>query len=405
MNRFIVSKVCGLLALMMLWCAQAKATTWFVATTGSDGNSCAQAQSSSTPKATIGAALACVGFGAGSGSGHTVSVANGTYTERITSFPSGTNGNVFTLKSTNRRGATIAPGSGPILDFRAARNYHISVEGFVINGAAANSNNVWTDEGNNYITFFDIELKNTRSGFEGFFILGDRNTIRNCLMHDIGIGSSFSHAIYAAGDNILIEGNTIHTIGGNGLQLYSEGVNKPDNGIIRGNRIYNYAQSGPDSGIYCSSGTGNLVYNNLLYQTGSNPFASGLAMRSGNAAYNNTVYNNGSMGIQIEGINVTVKNNISFGNGVNVSNQGTSGIVLSNNLTTNPNLVDVSAQDFRLISGSPAINSGTAVAEVLVDFDGAPRPSGAAYDVGAYEFGGLSPQPPPPPILQVLSVQ
>lgn len=41
--------------------------------------------------------------------------------------------------------------------------------------------------------------------------------------------------------------------------------------------------------------------------------------------------------------------------------------------------------DARLKAGSPAIDAGAAVKEVAADFDGTPRPQGAAYDLGAYE--------------------
>ena len=41
--------------------------------------------------------------------------------------------------------------------------------------------------------------------------------------------------------------------------------------------------------------------------------------------------------------------------------------------------------DFHLLTGSPAIDSGSAVEAPAVDFDGAPRPNGSGFDIGAYE--------------------
>jgi hypothetical protein len=42
--------------------------------------------------------------------------------------------------------------------------------------------------------------------------------------------------------------------------------------------------------------------------------------------------------------------------------------------------------DARLKPGSPAIGAGAALREMTVDFDGLPRPQGAACDIGAYEM-------------------
>ena len=48
--------------------------------------------------------------------------------------------------------------------------------------------------------------------------------------------------------------------------------------------------------------------------------------------------------------------------------------------------VSVANDDYRLRPGSPAIDAGKALPEVTTDIDGIPRPSGAGYDSGAYEF-------------------
>ncbi|MHC4706178.1 MAG: choice-of-anchor Q domain-containing protein, partial [Planctomycetota bacterium] len=53
-------------------------------------------------------------------------------------------------------------------------------------------------------------------------------------------------------------------------------------------------------------------------------------------------------------------------------------------LTTDP-LVDAVGGDYHLVAGSEAIDAGTAVGAPGHDIEGAPRPQGAAHDVGAYE--------------------
>jgi hypothetical protein len=52
----------------------------------------------------------------------------------------------------------------------------------------------------------------------------------------------------------------------------------------------------------------------------------------------------------------------------------------------NPLFVNPSSTDFHLGQGSPAIDAGIALADVSNDFDGVPRPQGAGYDIGAYEY-------------------
>ncbi|ACL66310.1 PKD domain containing protein [Anaeromyxobacter dehalogenans 2CP-1] len=56
-----------------------------------------------------------------------------------------------------------------------------------------------------------------------------------------------------------------------------------------------------------------------------------------------------------------------------------------NLLTTSAAFVDPAREDYRLLPRSPAVDAGAATVEVHADFAGAPRPRGAAPDVGAYE--------------------
>ena len=47
--------------------------------------------------------------------------------------------------------------------------------------------------------------------------------------------------------------------------------------------------------------------------------------------------------------------------------------------------VNAAANDYRLVSGSPAVNAGTALAQVTDDIVGTARPKGGLYDIGCYE--------------------
>jgi len=55
-------------------------------------------------------------------------------------------------------------------------------------------------------------------------------------------------------------------------------------------------------------------------------------------------------------------------------------------LTTNPSFVNPAANDFHLVSGSPAINNGSSLYAPADDRDGVSRPQGAGHDIGAYEY-------------------
>src|SRR5207244_12453501 len=109
------SLLCGVLLLDGVLGAQVgEAATYYVATTGSDSNTCVQVQSPSTPKQTINAALNCLGTAAGAGAGHTVQVASGTYAETINNnLPGGTSWNTpFTLTAATSGTVTLQPPVG-----------------------------------------------------------------------------------------------------------------------------------------------------------------------------------------------------------------------------------------------------------------------------------------------------
>jgi parallel beta-helix repeat protein len=52
----------------------------------------------------------------------------------------------------------------------------------------------------------------------------------------------------------------------------------------------------------------------------------------------------------------------------------------------NPLFVNVGQDDYHLQSNSPCIDAGITLSGVTDDYDGNPRPRGAAFDIGAYEY-------------------
>ena len=62
----------------------------------------------------------------------------------------------------------------------------------------------------------------------------------------------------------------------------------------------------------------------------------------------------------------------------------------SASITADPRFVDEFGFNFHLQSSSPAIDKGNTSKASLADFDGAPRPAGAAAEIGAFEVGTAS---------------
>lgn len=337
--------------------------TWYVSTSGNNAN---DGLSVDAPKRDINAALAAVGYSAGAGAGDIVTVASGTYTETISNWPSGTSGNPFTLRSATQYGAILRPtGSSQILYFNA--NY-VTVDGFVVDGVNTDANNVWFQAVTG-VTFQNSEVKNVRTGgaagiesFQAIYSTGASNcVIRANLIHDVGTSYSnhASHGIYWGSWDSIIEGNTIHTISGWGMQIFTAHGEALNNNIIRNNRIYNYAKGGSAGGIYIGNGTNNVAYNNIVYEPTFNSSAYGFIVAdSGNKVFNNTVYNN-AVGIDTSNASsAEVKNNIAYIGGVNFS----SGTSFSKNLTTNPFFVNAGAGDFHLTAASTnAIDQGVVI--------------------------------------------
>jgi hypothetical protein len=85
--------------------------------------------------------------------------------------------------------------------------------------------------------------------------------------------------------------------------------------------------------------------------------------------------------------NFSGKNNLFFGAGATPSFSATS-------LNADPKFVDPTNSKFQLQSVSPAIDAG-ANDGISRDIIQMPRPQGAAYDIGAYEYTGTATQPPP----------
>ena len=377
-----------------------QAATYYVATTGSDSSSCSQAQNVATPKRTIASGLTCLSAGS------TLYIRSGTYSEAITNsvpIPSGTSWtSPVTIAAYPGESVTLRPTSGQqVISIEAySVSQYVIFDGLILDGI--NLQTIYSDGvkirgGSHHIRFQNGEIKNTwrngvlivadASGSSGF------NEFINSKVHDGSLGCASiggCYGFYIQSNNNLVDGVEIYNFDSYGIHIYNANTPYPSNNIVRNSVVRNNGSLiAWSSGILIAKGNGNMAYNNIV-RNGNHGIAVGFGA-SNSYVYNNTVFGNLYNGVDIGdsgASNAIVRNNISFQNGSsNIYVRSTaSGTIQSNNLTTDPKFVNAAANDFRLQSASPAINTGISLAEVPTDFIGTVRPQGVGYDVGAYEY-------------------
>jgi len=432
--------------------ARHSGTTYWVTSSGSNSNSClTQAAACATPEGAEGKS--------GFGPGDVILVRSGTYSGAGTQFSAshtGTSSSPITLRGypgdlprihrTDNQGT-----SGQIV---VDLNSFWQVAGLEIRATGSSSS---SHEG---VTLFqsapDIRIANcywSDSSESGIIGGADRHRISlfgneiNDMGELAGDGNWHGHGIYhGGGDDWVIAFNRIHGSAAYGIQMY-RGQSTPSfsGGRVYSNEIYGNSLNDSRGGgmVIASNVAGVAVYNNLIHSNGNQGLK--IANDAANVdIFNNTFYNNHNTELKVMNVSnsVVVKNNIfvhtSGGSGDKFIEEDTSGTNLDfdnnlywdNGLMTNPWSCNGSSKsslsawrgcafspgsndrvgdpdfaspgtDFRLTSGSPAIDAGTIppVAR-LVDHEGSPAPVNSAHDTGAFEFFGSGsasgPEAPPP---------
>jgi parallel beta-helix repeat protein len=357
-------------------------TTYYVGKNGSDSNSCAQARNSNTPKLSVNAGIGCLA------SGDRLEIKAGTYTDVLpqSAIPAGRSWAAATTIARFGSDRVVLTGGG-----RSPGHYHSNQSYIVWDGIIFDvATNFVIANGAHHIRLVNFEIKN--SADNGVLVGGgsDYNEFINGSVHDTGSNPSGPpHAFYVGSANNLFERlNIYNSQNGCGLHLYDGGKPNVHDNIIRYNRIWNN-RGANCAGILVSNGSNNLIHNNVVWNNGGH----GIYLYHGASfarVFNNTVYDNTAIGLYVSATDIVSsvwKNNISFGNKAgNILNSGTATII-SNNLTSDPKFVDPAGHDFRIQSGSAAIDTGANLAPVVFeDISGRARPSGSAYDIGAYEY-------------------
>jgi hypothetical protein len=191
------------------------------------------------------------------------------------------------------------------------------------------------------------------------------NLFRNIVASD-GLAGPAILMWNGAGDT-LVEGNTfLNCARGISFGLISDRGVDHAGGIIRNNLIHRSASEPGDVGIMVAASPGTQVLNNTVFVSGTyaTPIEYRFAATTGVVLANNLL--DGTIGVR-EGATGTVRNNLTG---------ATAGL-----------FVAAARGNLRLApTASAAIDRGVTMKEVVDDFDGQPRPSGAAYDIGADEF-------------------
>jgi len=405
----------------------ADAATYYVAKSGSNNYSCAQAQSVSTPRLTIVAGIACLT------AGDTLMVRAGDYDEGIASTPSGTSW-TNKVRITNYSGEKVwlkpavhlVGNPGACVNYNAGSEHYVEWDGINMDCRNTGYNGIvlhvdeWGEP--HHVRFQNAEVIGTYDnhayaawGASAIDVHGGRPTLIggfefiNLKVSGGGRPGTTNpdngYGIYLAVPNSLIENCDIFDNKGAGIHVYNDDGGAPDNNIIRNNRVHDESRNSMPGQMWAIiiSGSNNQVYNNVVYRvrSGSSGDAIYIYRGSGNSIMYNTIYDNAGRGIALEsGTNSNVvRNNISYKNAAGNYVNGGSGTVHDHNVDAgaDPLFSTPATDDFTLQSGSPARNTGVTVSQVTKDAAGTARPQEGTPDIGAYEYGGVAPTPPATP--------
>ena len=194
--------------------------------------------------------------------------------------------------------------------------------------------------------------------------------------------------------NVDVVGNIVHDCGGCGFAAASE-----RGGLLENVRfINNIAYRNKSAGIAVAGWNGDYdhpihnvrIINNVTYNNGwpDHTWGGGIAVELSDARdiliRNNICSQNRDWQIRdyLGGSQVTIDHNLVHGfRGADNEVRG------ADSVEGDPLFVNPEQADFHLRSGSPAIDSGASNDAPADDLDGAPRPQGSAWDIGAYESG------------------
>lgn len=283
---------------------------------------------------------------------------------------------------------------------RNNRLYHNSQNGIDVRGLnhIIEGNEIWAS------IQYHPNWKNPPSWVDadGILFFGSGHVFRKNYIHDINYSDplnvnphidcfqTFSDANHEEASNIVIEQNRCNNNalahssdeGGTGLTIR----NGAGNIIIRNNLIIAFVN------IFLQNSNGVFILNNtMIGNTAQNPnfYPGGVSLNqsSNTVIENNIFFNQPGNIIYVKGQKpVSGRNMVYRDDGRPISSTDTYDPTNDLFWGINPQFVDPQAGDYSLQAGSPAINAGYDLGNLVSnDFADTVRPKGAGYDIGAYE--------------------
>lgn len=418
MTRFITPLM---VAICFGNCLSLVATNYFVSNAGSDSNGGTSLQD----------AFLTIQHAADLASaGDSVFVENGIYTGFDHRNASGTSNAPIVYKGLGDSVLINQP--GPIRNdgINIENADHIVVDGFIVNDMKGNGNGIRVVVADHCVVRNCFCDNNAERGIFTAF------TDDILIEYNVCTNSIDEHGIYVSNssDRPIVRYNECY--GNNNIGIHFNGdLSAGGDGIISDAQVYGNIlhDNNLAAGINMDGVENPIIYNNLIY---NNHFAQGIALfqqdgaipTRGAKVFNNTIIvpSDGRWGILVKNgsnVDTEIYNNIILNEHawrgcivVEDTTQFRSDYNLLNDKMSNTDdgssiplaswqalgldvhsplagalasiFADPANQDYHLLDSSAAVNAGTDLVSSIVmsDLDNVPRPSGGAFDIGAYEF-------------------